>query len=357
MSTKKRPESALVVVYSDDDRILLLRRSDRADFWQSVTGSLEASETPLDAARREVREETGFDPHGLYECGRPRRFPIPESRRQRYPAGVTENTEHEFRLRLTAPAQPVLDPDEHDRARWCARPEALALATGWTNRAAIRLLPVEPAAATVYLVHGLWTGSPSMAILAWRFRRAGFRVRLFHYFSTREGAPAAARRLARRVAREQARVIHFVAHSLGGIVLAHLFNRGVGPRIGRVVLLGSPMQDSGTAQAMRRIGVDWALGAAGSEGLLGERPDWPAEVPVATIAGDRPVGLGRLVARIDEPHDGAVAVRETAIPGAAHLLLPVTHSGLVINRTVANRAILWLRDGILPGATVDGGVQ
>ncbi len=349
MNAGKRPESVLVVVYSDDGQVLMLRRVQPPGFWQSVTGSLRAGESPHAAARREVVEETGFDPTGLEDCRRERCFPIAPVWRARYPGDARYNREHEFRLRRPDTRAPTLSREEHDHARWCSRGQALALATSWTNRAAIRLLPVAPADATVILVHGLWMGSPSMALLAWRLRRAGFAVRLFHYFSTGESPAAAARRLNRMVARCKGTVVHFVAHSLGGIVLAHLFDRGVTGRTGRAVLLGSPMQDCTVARDMNRKGVAWALGAAGWQGLLEERPAWRGEVPVATIAGNRPVGLGRLVARIDGPHDGAVAVRETEVPGAVQAVLPVTHTGLLVNREVVARAIAWLRAGELPG--------
>ena len=345
----KRPESVLVLIHSNDGRILLLRRVDRPDFWQSVTGSLREGESPRAAAAREVIEETGFDPAALVDCGRSRRFEITGPWRERYAADVTHNLEHEFRLPMAWPDEPRLAPGEHDRARWCDRHEALNLAASWTNRAAIRMLPVAPAEATVVLVHGLWMGSPSMAVLAWRLRRAGFRVRLFNYFSTRESPAVAARRLARFCLRLRRPVVHFVAHSLGGLVLSHLFQRGVGARIGRAVLLGSPMQGSVAARGMQRLRVEWALGAAGDEGLLARRPPWRHEVPVATIVGDRPFGLGHVVADIEEPNDGAVALRETLVPGAQRLILPVTHSGLLVNGEVAARTSAWLREGRLPG--------
>ena len=352
MTSLKIPESVLVVIYSKDGRVLLLRRRDQPGFWQSVTGSLKPGETPLTAARREVREETGFDPDGLEDCGRCRRFPITGAWRVRYDASATRNREHEFRLRVPAGSQPDLARGEHDRARWRGRGEALGLAASWTNRVAIRLLPVAPEQATVILVHGLWMGSPSMALLAWRLRRAGYRVRLFHYSSTAETPEAAARRLGRMVLRTRTPVVHFVAHSLGGIVLAHLFDRGVTARTGRAVLLGSPMRDCQAARGMDRMGVAWALGKGGGGGLLGERPAWRAEVPVAAIAGNKPVGLGRLVARMDETSDGAVALRETEIAGAPRAVLPVTHTGLLVNREVMARMLVWLQAGVLPGSEI-----
>src|SRR3990170_5586315 len=63
LSTRKfkRPESVLVVVYTRTGKVLLLKRADDPDFWQSVTGSLLWEETePQQAAVRELREETGI---------------------------------------------------------------------------------------------------------------------------------------------------------------------------------------------------------------------------------------------------------------------------------------------------------
>ena len=64
----KRPESVLVVVYSADSQVLMLRRHEPPTFWQSVTGSLEWGEQPEQAARRELVEETGLDATALEDC-------------------------------------------------------------------------------------------------------------------------------------------------------------------------------------------------------------------------------------------------------------------------------------------------
>ena len=56
----RRPLSVLVIVYTKQGEVLLLRRSRPFDFWQSVTGSLQPGESHAEAAERELREETGL---------------------------------------------------------------------------------------------------------------------------------------------------------------------------------------------------------------------------------------------------------------------------------------------------------
>lgn len=133
----KRPESVLVLVCSRAGEVLMLRRREPADFWQSVTGSLDWEEAPLEAARRELAEETGLAVEGLEDCGRAYRFPIVPPWRQRYAPEARENLEHVFRL-IVPRAVPVrLNPDEHLEYRWPPRGAAAALASSWTNREAI----------------------------------------------------------------------------------------------------------------------------------------------------------------------------------------------------------------------------
>ncbi|MGQ7843226.1 dihydroneopterin triphosphate diphosphatase [Granulosicoccus sp. 3-233] len=135
----KRPESVLVVVYTTDLEVLLIRRQNPADFWQSVTGSLEPGETPAEAAVRELAEETGIVAV-VNDHATSRSFPIAAAWRRRYAPGVTENLEHEFSVQLPARCQVVLDPNEHGDYCWLPLVEAIARVSSRTNRAALQAI-------------------------------------------------------------------------------------------------------------------------------------------------------------------------------------------------------------------------
>jgi dATP pyrophosphohydrolase len=143
----KRPQSVLVVVYTVEAEVLVLRRRQPADFWQSVTGSLKWEETdPFQAARRELLEETGLgEGVEVVDCDLTYRFPILPEWRHRYAPQDQENTEYVFRAELPGRRLIRLNPQEHSEYLWLPREEAAARVTSWTNRAAIlRWVPVFP---------------------------------------------------------------------------------------------------------------------------------------------------------------------------------------------------------------------
>jgi dATP pyrophosphohydrolase len=142
----KRPESVLVLVYTLAGRVLLLRRRQPADFWQSVTGSLEWEESdPLGTAYRELREETGLQGVVIEDCGIINRFPILPAWRSRYQPGVRDNTEYVFKTILPECLPIRLNPEEHGEYAWLERDAAATRVSSYTNRDAIlRWVPGAP---------------------------------------------------------------------------------------------------------------------------------------------------------------------------------------------------------------------
>jgi dATP pyrophosphohydrolase len=139
----KLPVSVLVVVHTARRDVLLLERASHPGYWQSVTGSLDRLDEPLEAAAaREVLEETGIDA----ATGRLRRWPMASTFeiyaewRHRFAPGVTHNTEHVFGLELAAAAPVRLAAAEHIAFAWLPWREAAAKCFSWSNRDAIRVL-------------------------------------------------------------------------------------------------------------------------------------------------------------------------------------------------------------------------
>ena len=142
----KIPESVLVVIHTADLQVLLLERADHPGFWQSVTGSKDAIDEPLDlTCRREVLEETGIDASRfvLTDWRQQNRYEIYSHRRGRYPEGVTHNTEHVFSLCLPQIEPVQIAPREHLQYQWLPWEEAAQRCFSPTNVEAIRQLPVR----------------------------------------------------------------------------------------------------------------------------------------------------------------------------------------------------------------------
>ncbi len=204
------------------------------------------------------------------------------------------------------------------------------------------------------------TGAESVLLRRYLARELGARTHTFLYMATVEDPDVVADRLGRRVSSLGAGAgamgataadgtVHLVGHSLGGLLILRALERAAQRATplppGRVVLLGSPVAGSGAAAAlMRRPFLGRTLGrsaaALAGAALAGGTRD------IGIIAGNRPAGLGRFLAHFQEPNDGTVAVRETRLEGAVdRIVLPVSHTGMLLSRRVAREAAQFLRYG------------
>ncbi len=208
-------------------------------------------------------------------------------------------------------------------------------------------------AESVVVVHGLGRTAASMAILGFRLQDAGFRVVHFGYPSTEEPMDALVARLEAEVARccgNEAETVHFVTHSMGGmLVRGYLADRPAAHR-GRVVMLSPPSQGSELVDAFAdspllrsllgpagsRLGTD----SASLPNQLG-----PVRFRLGVITGDR--SLNPLSSwLIPGPDDGKVAVDRARVEGAADfLVIPATHTFIMNREDVAEEVVHFLRHG------------
>jgi dATP pyrophosphohydrolase len=141
----KIPRSVLVVIHTPDLQVLLIQRAD-AHTWQSVTGSLDwETEPPIDAAHREVWEETGIDTrapgHHLRDWHLENRYDIYPHYRHRYAPGVTRNAEQVFGLCVPQVLPIRLSPNEHIAHQWLDWQAAADTVSSGSNAEAILQLP------------------------------------------------------------------------------------------------------------------------------------------------------------------------------------------------------------------------
>jgi dihydroneopterin triphosphate diphosphatase len=136
----RRPESVLIVIYTDGGEFLLMERRRPAGYWQSVTGSLEWGEAADAAARRELAEETGIRQGVLVNLQWTQVYEILPAFGKTYAPGITRNLEHAFSLRLPKRVPVTLSESEHVGFRWVSGAEAVQTVSSNTNRVVIEQL-------------------------------------------------------------------------------------------------------------------------------------------------------------------------------------------------------------------------
>ena len=145
----KIPQSVLVVIYTPARDVLLIKRADATDFWQSVTGSKDTlNETFLQTAVREVGEETGIDcgpgtplESSLCDWHLENVYDIYPRWLHRYAPGVTRNTERLFGLVVPVGTAVRLSPREHTAFQWLPYVAAAQACFSPSNAEACLMLP------------------------------------------------------------------------------------------------------------------------------------------------------------------------------------------------------------------------
>ena len=199
----------------------------------------------------------------------------------------------------------------------------------------------------VVLVHGLWMHGWVMRLTGMRLRRCGFHPFVFSYPSMRNSLSQNALLLSHFVAGMTAPRIHFIGHSLGGLLVLQMLAECPEQRTGRVILVGSPYNGSNVATRLSRRGPGrYILGRSMLQWLEQKAPEHNAQYELGVIAGRKSIGCGRLISRLPQPNDGVVTVDETRISNISdQVVLNVSHSGMLLSAGLTLQACSFLRYG------------
>ncbi|MEX2353443.1 MAG: alpha/beta fold hydrolase [Gammaproteobacteria bacterium] len=202
-------------------------------------------------------------------------------------------------------------------------------------------------AETIVLVHGLWMNGLDMSLLAHRLRNQSYRTVRFSYQSVFSTPAQNAAELQTFVNKLDDPVLHFVCHSLGGIVIRHLFHDFPDQRPGRVVTLATPHKASYSACRLSAVLPGRVmLGKSVIDGLLGNIPSWGKTHMLGSIAGNLGLGLGRLIPGLPLPNDGTVTVDETRLEGMTdHATVCASHLGILFSDEAARLSDHFIRHG------------
>jgi pimeloyl-ACP methyl ester carboxylesterase len=217
----------------------------------------------------------------------------------------------------------------------------------------------QPASASatqdgVVLLHGISRTARSFRKMQTALEGSGFATLNQDYASRRKALEALAEDIHPAIQRFADGIdgsVHFVGHSMGGLLARVYIARYQPKRLGRVVMLGTPNSGSEIADRLKDFGVYRAFfGPAGQQ--LGTQRDAaiealfaPVDYPVGIIAGDRSI-YPITSAFLPKPHDGRVSVENTRLDGMAdHIVIRTSHPWLVRHSVAIAQTIAFLKAG------------
>jgi triacylglycerol lipase len=239
------------------------------------------------------------------------------------------------------------------------RKTALFILLGLIGWAAVAL-PAGPRlwglseAEYVILLHGIGRSPRSLSRLESGLSDEGYRVVNLDYPSTKFPIEYLAEEvlhpLVERLDRESPALLHFVTHSMGGIVVRYYLQHHDLPNVGRVVMLSPPNGGSELADILNRSIIFKRLMAPAGRQLGTAKDSLPqrlgaAEFEVGVIAGNKSYNpINSLI--LDGPDDGTVTVDSTKLPGMSDfIVLGYSHRSIIRSKEVVGQVIHFLRFG------------
>ena len=204
----------------------------------------------------------------------------------------------------------------------------------------------------VLLIHGILMNPLEMRYLGSQLEKSGFKVHYIYYQSVLKSPAENAAIIQEKIKQLNLPNLHLVGHSLGGVLLMHLFDQ-IGPNEsdlpeGRVVMLGSPVNGSWIAKKVSEWPIVSPLLAKSMPNALSgtDIPVWKTDRDWGMIAGIKGQGLGLLTGGMPSTSDGTVLLEETFHPKQKeHIEVNKSHTALLFSKQVAELTSHFLNTG------------
>lgn len=200
----------------------------------------------------------------------------------------------------------------------------------------------------IILLHGLHMHAWAMQPLAKHLSAQGFCPNIFGYYSMLHSLAQHSERLNTWLLTrfDPTEPLLMVGHSLGGLVIRDFLYRYPNWHVPKVVTLGTPHNGSLSAHRIIKI-LPTFIGKSYTTGLDGNVPALRHGVVLGSIAGNVSAGLGKVVLPKNiGDNDGTVLLHETMLETQSdHIILPVSHTGMIFNTEVAKQVAYFLHNG------------
>ena len=208
----------------------------------------------------------------------------------------------------------------------------------------------------VILLHGLARTDVSMKVLERSLVQSGYYVVNYYYPSRQHTIEVLAKEelpKALKKCPKETQKIHFVTHSMGGIILRQYLQYNTIDNIGKVVMLGPPNKGSEVVDKLKDYqffkllngpaGLQLSTSSDSVPNLIGAWPQDAGELGV--IAGNQSINLF-LSTLIPSKDDGKVSIESTKLSGMNdHRVLSTTHPMMMRNKKVIDQVKAFLKAG------------
>lgn len=196
----------------------------------------------------------------------------------------------------------------------------------------------------VVLAHGLWMHRWSMSPIARYLKDNGYNVYRFGYKTTTMPFEFNVQKLQAFVNSLEEETVHLVVHSMGGILSMRAM-----PKIrknGKLVMLGSPINGSSVAKEMKKKKwCGWMLKHASEPLENGITSPTVLRESLMISGTSGSIGIGRIITKLEEPHDGTVALVDTEADWINYQETADTnHFRMLFHKGIKKRILRFLKE-------------